>query len=128
MAKRFKFNGTYRPQYLRHWRELRGFNLKTMARMIAEMPNVNGALSKASLSRIERGLTPFTRDTLEVYAIVCRCEPVELLTRPPPDPEGIWTVWKRLLPRERIHAIAMIEAVFIQDGGERPIENDDTGI
>jgi len=114
MSKRFKYIGAYRPHYLRQWREFRGFNLDDMAAAIVALVSVNGGLTKSSLSRIETGRTPYTRDTLEVYAQVLDCLPIDLLTRPPTDPEGIWNVWNRLHDRDKPRAVAMIEAVFIQ--------------
>lgn len=100
MAKRFKYIGTYRPFFLRQWREYRGLSLETLADAIVALDAVTGGLTKASLSRIETGRTPYNRDTLEVYAVLLGCEPIDLLTRPPPDPQGAWSIWNRLAKGE----------------------------
>lgn len=113
MAKRFKFVGTYQPHFLRQWREYRGLSLEAMAEAITALDVIAGGLTKATLSRVETGKTPYTRDTLEAYAVVCGCEPVELLGRPPADPEGIWTIWNRLHHGDRPRAIALLRGVFI---------------
>ncbi len=119
MAKRFRFVGNgYRPHFMRQWRDYRRLSLDAMSEAIVALTELNGGLSKASLSRIETGKTPYTRDTLEAYAIVLGCEPVDLLSRPPTDPEGLWTIFSRLRDDDKARAAAMLRARFSSDRGD----------
>ena len=112
MAKRFKFTGAYEPHFLRQWRDFRGMSLDAMVEAIVALDVVTGGLTKASLSRIETGKTPYTRDTLEAYAAVLGCHPADLLGRAPVDPEGIWTIWARLRQTDRPRAVALLSLLI----------------
>lgn len=70
------------PHYLRDWRLHRGLSLGEMAEA------TNPHISKATLSRIERGNQPYTQDTLEIYARVLDVEPRMLLAPPVSAPAG----------------------------------------
>jgi transcriptional regulator with XRE-family HTH domain len=70
--------------------------------------------SKASISRYERCLLPYTQDVLEAWARAVNCEPAELLTRPPADPEGLWLIFDRIRREER-HRAAQILRAFLAD-------------
>lgn len=61
-----------------------------------------GGMTHASLSRIERGLQPYSQSVLEAIAdeltdgdVAC------LLVRDPSDPDGIWSIWERAKTTER---------------------------
>ena len=88
------------PTYIRQWREHRGLSLERLADRLGT--------TKASLSRIERGLQPYSQPMLEALAAALMCEPADLLMRDPTDPEGIWSIWDSLEPpaREQVTEIA----------------------
>lgn len=76
--------------FIREWREFRGLTLERLADRVGEKI---GGFTHASLSRIERGLQPYSQPVLEAIAEALQTEPASLLMRNPNDPEGIWSVW-----------------------------------
>lgn|SRR5262249_25327631 len=64
--------------FLRQWRESRNKSLDDLAPIIG--------LSKAQLSRIERGHQAYTQRVLENYAAVLGCRTWDMLSHPPDDP------------------------------------------
>jgi transcriptional regulator with XRE-family HTH domain len=102
MAKRYKTGEAARPHFLRHWREYRGLSQDKLAVVIG--------VSKATVSRVESGITPYTQDVLEAYAQALEVHPADLLTRPPADPEGLWAIWDQLRPADRPTAAAVLRA------------------
>jgi transcriptional regulator with XRE-family HTH domain len=103
MAKRFKSGAPAQPHFLRYWREHRGLSQDQVADAIG--------ISKASVSRVENGITPYTQDVLESYARVLECTVADLVSRPPSDPEGLWAIWERLRAEDRPRAVAILRAL-----------------
>lgn len=97
------------PTYIRQWREHRGLSLERLADRLGT--------TKASLSRIERGLQPYSQPTLEALAAALACEPADLLMRNPTDPEGIWSIWDRIPERQRATAVAVLRAMLTDKTG-----------
>lgn len=93
MRGRRKFRRAYRPTFIREWREFRNLTLEQLADRVGT--------THASLSRIERGLQPYTQATLEALAEALMTEPASLLMRNPADPEGIWSIWDHAKPGEK---------------------------
>jgi transcriptional regulator with XRE-family HTH domain len=58
-------------------------------------------MSPASLSRIERGLQPYSQPILEVACKAYDTDEYSLLWRKPGDPEAIWSIWDQAKPGER---------------------------
>ena len=90
---RFRVQERYRPTFVREWRQSRGLTLEQLAHQIG--------ITHASLSRIERGLQPYSQPLLEGIAEALQTEPAFLLMRNPADPQRIWSVWDRAKPGER---------------------------
>jgi transcriptional regulator with XRE-family HTH domain len=90
----------YRRTYIRQWRTYRGLTLQRVADRIGT--------THASLSRIERGVQPYSQPMLEAIADALQTDPASLLIRNPEDPEGIWTLWDQAKPgvRQQIIEIA----------------------
>jgi transcriptional regulator with XRE-family HTH domain len=84
---------TYRRTYIRQWREVRERTLEDIADKIG--------ITHASLSRIERGLQPYSQAILEAIAAELSTDVASLLTRDPTDPETIWPIWDQAKPAER---------------------------
>ena len=82
MAGSFKKAGARQRHYIKRWREYRKLTQDKLVEMTG--------MSKATISRIENGRSPYTQDTLEALAEALGATPAELLTRDPYDPEGIW--------------------------------------
>lgn len=67
---------TWRKTFLREWREACG---KTLESVSPQMGLTHGQLSK-----IERGLHPYSQRVLEVAALEYGCTVLDVLGRPPP--------------------------------------------
>lgn len=87
-----------------------GWSLERAAEVFIELGVVDG-MSAASLSRIERGLQPYTQDFLEAAAIAYKTDPASLLMRDPGDPDGIWSIWDNALPGERRAIVEVAKAL-----------------
>lgn len=100
MGKAFKFAGA-REHYLKPWRVFLRVTLDDMVEAINALPESNG-LSKATLSRIENGLIPYTEETLEAYAAILGCSKADLISRRPPSREDeAWTLFEAPTAEER---------------------------
>lgn len=93
----------YRRTYIREWREHRGLTLEQLADRIES--------THATLSRIERGVVPYSQPMLEAIAEALATEPASLLIRNPTDPEGIWSIWDTAKPGERERIVAIARAL-----------------
>lgn len=83
----------YKPTHIRQWREHRENTLEELAEKIG--------ITHASLSRIERGIQPYSQAILEAIAKELATDVPSLLTRDPVDPEAIWGIWDKAEPGER---------------------------
>jgi transcriptional regulator with XRE-family HTH domain len=98
VTPRFK-KPVYRPTYIRQWREAKGLTLEALAERLAIKL---GSMTHASLSRIERGLQPYSQPILEALADeLTGGDAASLLMRDPNDPQAIWSIWERAKPGER---------------------------
>lgn len=113
--------------YLRAWRKHRDLTLEQVAERVemlgaerrgaGEDPLANPkTMTHASLSRIERGLQPYSQALLEILADIYQTDPASLLIRDPSDPDGIWSIWDRLQRRQRKDAVAMLSALVARTG------------
>lgn len=84
---------TYRRTFIRQWREYRNKTLEQLADIVG--------VTHASLSRIERGLQPYSQAILEAIADALMTDVPSLLMRDPTDPEGIWSIWDKAQTGER---------------------------
>lgn len=83
----------YQRTYMRQWREHRDKTLEEIADKIG--------ITHATLSRIERGIHPYSQAVLEKVAKELSTDVPSLLTRDPADPENIWGIWDQAKPGER---------------------------
>jgi transcriptional regulator with XRE-family HTH domain len=98
-----------RPTFIRAWRKHRGLTLGKLAERFSTELEVS--ISAGQLSRIERGETPYSQDTLEALAAVMRCEPADLIMRDPTQADALWTLLDGLRPLQRQQAIEVIKAL-----------------
>ncbi|HSH41624.1 MAG TPA: helix-turn-helix transcriptional regulator [Arenicellales bacterium] len=97
--------------YIREWRNERNLSLRQLAdRINAGRPAP--LISYASLGRIERGIQPYSQDTLEAIAAALDLDPACLLAHPPEGGTPITAIWARLDPTQRRQALAIIEALI----------------
>lgn len=98
---------TWRPTFLREWREARG---KTLEEVAPKMGITHGQLSK-----IERGKHPYSQNILEVAAEEYDCTVQDLLTRRPDEAENIFARWPILTEQQKRQAIRLLNAVISED-------------
>lgn len=67
----------------------------------------------ATLSRIERGLLPYSQPLLEATADALGCAPPDLLIRDPADPDGIWAIWDRATPAQRRQIVEIAKVLIV---------------
>lgn len=74
---------TYKPTYIKQWREHRGLSLRRLADRL-EVEDENGkAISYVSINRIEKGLQPYSQPILEAIAHALAVDVVDLLSVDP---------------------------------------------
>ena len=103
MPIRFKKVSPRRRHFIAEWRRHRALS---QAALGAEL-----GISKASVSRIERCLQPYTQDILEAIAEVLRTEPALLLSCTPEDSATVISAWERIPMSGRRQALAVLEAL-----------------
>lgn len=69
--------------YIKEWRNYRGLSLRKLADRIGADSEGQPLLSHASISRIERDIQTYTRDTLNLLANALHCAPSQLLNESP---------------------------------------------
>jgi transcriptional regulator with XRE-family HTH domain len=94
----------YRLTFIRQWRHHRGLTLERLADLVG--------ITHASLSRLERGLQPYSQGVLERLADVLETDAASLLIRDPTDPDGIWTVWDQASPSERRQIVEIAKTLI----------------
>jgi transcriptional regulator with XRE-family HTH domain len=94
----------YRATFVRQFRHDRGLTLERLADRVG--------MTHASLSRLERGLQPYSQGLLERLAVALGTDAASLLIRDPTDPEGIWSVWDRASPGERRQLIEIAKTLL----------------
>ncbi len=103
-----------RPTMIRQWREFRGLTLEALAARVGERTD---GFTHASLSRIERGLQPYSQPVLEAIAEALNTDPASLLMRNPSDPEGLWSIWDQAKPGERSMIVDLARTVVKKASG-----------
>ncbi len=83
----------FRRTFIRQWREYRGKTLEQLAEATG--------ITHASLSRIERGLQPYSQAILEALAEALMTDPASLLMRDPKNADAIWSIWDQAKEGER---------------------------
>lgn len=73
-----------RPTYLKAWRKHRGLTLEGLVDALAYKTGYE--ITDGQLSRVERGVSPYTQDLLEAIASVLEVESYVFLRNGPRDP------------------------------------------
>lgn len=94
--------------YLREWRKHRGLTIERLAELIET--------TKSVVSELEVGKKRYNQDHLEKLADALGCEPADLLTRDPSDPEGVWEAWDHVPVSKRDDAIRVLRALADEHG------------
>lgn len=93
----------WHPSYLRQWRLHADRSLESVA---AKMGITHG-----QLSRIERGLSPYSQNILEIAAIEYKCTVQDILTRAPDEADSVFSMWGKLDDGQRRQAQRLFEAL-----------------
>jgi transcriptional regulator with XRE-family HTH domain len=107
MPPRRRPKPTRHRTYLREWREFRNLTQQQAAERLE--------IEQSTLSRLERGESPYSQDFLERAAHVYMCEPADLLTRNPLDEDTIGRIAGSLRGAsisEQLQAAAVIDALL----------------
>jgi transcriptional regulator with XRE-family HTH domain len=111
MGKKVKprFKPTYRKTFIRQWREAKDMTLEALAERVGEKTD---GMTHASLSRIERGLQPYSQPILEAIAEeLTDGDVASLLIRNPADPDAIWSIWDRAKPGQRKTIVTIADSI-----------------
>ena len=105
----------FRRTFIRQWREHRDLTLEVLADRVRA---INEALetTHASLSRIERGLQPYSQPLLEVIAEALQTDVASLLMRDPSDSQALWSIWDQANPGERQMIVDLAQTVTKKTG------------
>jgi transcriptional regulator with XRE-family HTH domain len=103
MPIRFKKTSPRRPHFIADWRRHRGLSQAALGAALG--------MSKASISRVERGVQPYTQDLLDAAAEVLQTEPAALLTHRPEHAAPLMSVWECIPKPRRRQALAVLEAL-----------------
>lgn len=83
--------------FLRAWRKFADLTLEEVA------PRVG--MTHQNLGKIERGKVPYSETLLVSLAKIYEAKPVDLISRNPTDPDGLWAIWDDLGPGERTQVV-----------------------
>jgi transcriptional regulator with XRE-family HTH domain len=111
-ASRGKRRRTYRETYIRAWRKKRKMSLELLATRVGKRV---GHMTHASLSRIERGLQPYSQPILEALAEELTYGDIAaLLVCDPLTPDNIWSIWDRAKPGQRLEITEAAREVLLR--------------
>jgi transcriptional regulator with XRE-family HTH domain len=109
-APRRKRKPTFGMTYIRTWRKKRGLSLEFLAVRVGKRV---GHMTHASLSRIERGLQPYSQPILEALSEELTYGDVAaLLLCDPTEPDNIWSIWDRAKPAQRAQMVEAAAAIL----------------
>lgn len=92
------------PTKMREWREHRGLSLEVVA---ADLGITHGTLSK-----IERGLSPYNQRQLERLAELYDCDVIDLLARSPGEGHQLIQLYRRASPSDRAKLVRLAETLL----------------
>lgn len=101
---------TYKPTYIREWRESRGLSLRGLAARMESEPGVE-LISYAQLQRIEKGQQPYSQPILEAAATALNVTVAELLSNNPTKDGAVIDILRALSESEKEQAIKILRAM-----------------
>jgi transcriptional regulator with XRE-family HTH domain len=99
----------YEPTYIRQWREKSGLTLQELAVKLREEAGFE--TTKTSLSRIERGLQPYSQAIIEAIGKVLDVKPAGALILRDPNYPDVASVFDRIDDPKKPDAIKVLEAL-----------------
>ena len=99
-----------KPTYIRAWRDEKGLTLEGLA---GRMATIGVATTPATLSRIERGIHPYSQDMLEALAAALDVSVEQLIGHNPAiQTARIYDMWQHLTDKEAKQAEDVLHAMF----------------
>lgn len=102
---------TFKRTFVKEWREFRGLSLRRLADRLVDPTTFDPIITAQSLSRIERGLQPYSQPVLEALAAALECSPGDLLDRDPNQTQAIWALWGKFNEAQRRQAIELLRVL-----------------
>lgn len=102
-------------KYLRIWREHHGYTLDQIVDRLVIHEDKKLPQSKAQLSKIENGKSPYSQRLLEALSDIYGCETWELIGRHPEKEGEVVDLWQTLSDRNRDRALAFIQGLNAKD-------------
>ena len=99
----------YRKTFIREWRKDRNLKLQGLVDRLEAMFAYK--TTAATLSRVEKGLQPYSQPLLEAIADALTCQPGDLLMRLPGQEDEIRLVWSQLTPDKRKQALGILKVL-----------------
>lgn len=90
--------------FISQWREYRGLTQEQLAERLDT--------SKATISRIENFIQPYSQDFLEACAIALQTDAASLIMRDPTDSEGLWSIWDQAKPGQRLQIVEVAKTLM----------------
>lgn len=103
---------SYRKTFIREWRKERNLTLQGLVDRLKAMFDYD--TTTATLSRVEKGVQPYSQPLLEAIAAALTCQPSDLLMRLPGQEDEIRLVWSQLSPEKRKQALGILK--LLKDG------------
>lgn len=103
----------YRKTFIRAYRLRENMSLERLAELVGEA--TGEGFTHASLSRIERGLQPYSQPVLEAIAEALHTDPASLLMRDPEEP-GIWSIWEDAKAGDRQKIVEIAKTITGKTG------------
>lgn len=103
--------------YIRAWREAGGMDRRpggySLDDMVGRLDELGVKITGASLSRIERGIQPYSQDILEAIADALGVTAADLIENDPTKPEAeIIDLTRHMDEREKRQAAAVLRAML----------------
>lgn len=98
----------FRLTYVRQWRIHRHLTLADLAK--------RARMDYSNLSKLERGLLPYSQQTLERLALALDTSAPALLIAAPGEAGELWSLWARANPRERAQIASIAKALLATKG------------
>lgn len=97
------------PTFIKAWRKHRGLTLEGLVESLSH--RLHYEISDGQLSRVERGLSPYSQDLLEAIAIVLDTKATHLIHLAPETEETARELFEGMTEEEQREAAAILRAL-----------------
>jgi len=108
MAETIKSDRPYQRVFFHEWRMHSGLSQDKAVMKCAEYMQI----SKATISRLEKGTQAYTQDILEGLAHAYGCSPADLLVAPPSASGSILAIWDKMSEDTRRTAVEQCRSLL----------------